>query len=491
MLDDIGKLNAEISSSLQDGIVDESWNIILKQNWILRPDKRRSLLIEIDEDIGEVGKHMRMMPQSGIMVSLLDGTRTLKELFDDSAKLFELKRDEVKNFFLGTLKNAYDAFETYDSNKQYCRYNPENYIVDKENIDLLSTRMYSPYSIVMHIADSCVRNCIYCNVQKRTGTAKLSTEEFFDVIDQAKEMGVLTITMAGGEPFVRKDIPQLIERILNHGIYFGISTKANIQMKLAEKLQAAGLQKIQYSIDAPQKEIADLLAGSDGFFEEAIASIKNLIAAGIAVRTNSIVTPFNFRMVPDLIELLHSLGVYKVAFTTPSRSLHNGAVANALFLNANDGKWLEEKVNRMQDDYSDLTIKPFDFTYDYSSPLYVRTMEKYWDRAFCSAGRCAFLLLEDGNIVLCEECPIIDELIMGNVRENTIREIWDSSKITDFLYPPREKYKGTVCYECDEKDYKKCHYEKGRCWRESMKAYGQIWGPSPMCAKASEGMRVF
>lgn len=486
-------VNDEIlSERLKKGDVDETWRLVLSPDWILRPDEKRALIIQVSRDIGEARKHGKLDPQRAIVLALFDGDRTVGEVYTEASSLFESPPEAVRDSLLLSFFNSHpDAFQLSDGDKGHRVYDPADFIVPAGEIDLTTNRLYRPMGMLLHIADSCVRDCIYCNTQRRpTGpTEALSTGQILDVIDRAAELGVITISVAGGDPFVRKDIPEIMERILQRGIFSGISTKAYVSEKTARRLREVGVESMQVSIDAPTKEMADFLAGSVGFFEEAIQSIKNLRSAGIRVRTNCIMTSFNVRMGPQLIDLLASLDVYRISLSPYARSLHNGALGDSLFVNYRDGKWLEEEVLKSIERYPHIQIKSFAYPVDYRSLRPKDRERSFPERSSCSAGKSGFVVLEDGTMILCEECPIIDELIVGNVKEDSLVDLWNSPRISEITHPPREKYKGTACYDCP--DFDECHDGRGRCWRESLKAYGKLYAPSPMCPRAPKGKRIY
>jgi len=484
--------DTELENRLAEGSIDENWRLGIKPNWVLRPDKKMILLVEITDGTFEIGIYYKLYPQAGIILTLLDGKKSVGEVVNEAASLFDSPIEDVRNVLYSLLKNSNKAFTLRGENISQHSYDLNQFIIPQGDIDLNPPRLAAPLSIILHIADSCIRNCLYCNVQKRPSNKKtaMTTGQLLNVIDQAAEMGVLTMSIAGGEPFIRDDIPELIEWIYRNNMKCSFSTKALISPEMAVRLKNAGIRHAQVSIDAPDEKIADFLAGSVGFYKDAVGSIKNLRQAGIQVRTNSMITPFNVKMVDELVELLVSLGVCYIAMSTPSRSLHNGAVSDSLFLNHRDGKWLENEIRQLSMRYGnpDITIKPFEFAMDYSWIRRSDREKRFKNRAFCSAGRSGMLILEDGDVILCEECPVTDELVFGNVKVQSLQEVWDSSRIGEFLHPPREKYLGTVCYDCRE--YDECHTVKGRCWRESLKAYGQLYAPAPMCPHAPSGKRV-
>ena len=67
------------------------------------------------------------------------------------------------------------------------------------------------------VTGRCNFRCRHCYMDAPDAAlGELSTEEAFDLIDQMAECGVQNVDITGGEPFVRKDFWQLVDRILSH-----------------------------------------------------------------------------------------------------------------------------------------------------------------------------------------------------------------------------------------------------------------------------------
>lgn len=72
------------------------------------------------------------------------------------------------------------------------------------------------------ITGFCNFHCRHCYMDAPKGTLnELSLKQSIGLIDQMAECGILRVDITGGEPFVRKDFWQLIDRILYHGIAIG------------------------------------------------------------------------------------------------------------------------------------------------------------------------------------------------------------------------------------------------------------------------------
>lgn len=77
-------------------------------------------------------------------------------------------------------------------------------------------------SVFWSITGRCNYRCRHCYMDAPDAAlGELSTDEALDLIEQMADCGVLSVDITGGEPFVRKDIWQLIDRILSHKITIG------------------------------------------------------------------------------------------------------------------------------------------------------------------------------------------------------------------------------------------------------------------------------
>jgi radical SAM protein with 4Fe4S-binding SPASM domain len=483
-------METKLNELIKERSITDELKIVLKSCWFIRTDVKRCLLYEINFDSSEIGSHSKIHPIKAVLISLFNGLNTYRDIINEIINLFDCTIEQAEKSVYATLEEFRDNFELWGNGIKIREFDIREFKVIDGKIDLKTSKLYKPIMMILHIADSCIRDCLYCNVQKRNTPRKsaLTTLEILNLIQEAADYGIKTLSIAGGDPFVRNDIPQLIEKALQCKLYFYISTKAYISTKVAKELKKTGLKQIQISIDGPNSEINDFLTHSKNSFVETVESIKNLRREGLIIKTNSIITPYNIESVPQLIELLVSLGVSKISISPYAASLHAGEWRDKLFISLKAGRKLKDVVDFYRKKFPDTYIKYEQaLDYLYSSPKSRET--RYKERAYCSAGKTGFLIHEDGVMTLCEECPVIDELIIGNIRTNTLEELWNSPRIKEITYPDKEKYNGTECYTCDE--YDECHSFKGRCWRESLKAFDKLYAPPPLCPKAPAGRRIF
>jgi radical SAM protein with 4Fe4S-binding SPASM domain len=225
------------------------------------------------------------------------------------------------------------------------------------------------------------------------------------------------------------------------------------------------------------------MTGSESFFEQAVATIRNLVAAGLLVRVNIVVTKRNVKQVPDLVRLLFDLGVSMVRSSPMGRSFYVQGTEQ-LFLDQEEAEWLRSEIKNLKV-YGDVS---FGEAIDDSFLSLDEKTKRFAGRAMCTAGRWGLVMHSDGKVTLCDEMPSSPEFVVGDLTHQTISEVWESSQIDQLIYPEQMLFEGTVCDSCE--DFEACHHEQGRCFRDALKAYGRFHAPAPSCPKAPIGIRL-
>jgi radical SAM protein with 4Fe4S-binding SPASM domain len=117
-----------------------------------------------------------------------------------------------------------------------------------------------------------------------------------------------------------------------------------------------------------------------------------------------------------------------------------------------------------------------------------RSPEEWKARSSCSGGFSNCVILPNGDVILCEQSPHTAEFVVGNLKKQSLLDVWNSQALMDFIVPDRRRFAGTACFDCDEFD--SCHRLYGRCFRDAYFTYGGIYTPSPNCPRAPAGIRM-
>lgn len=145
------------------------------------------------------------------------------------------------------------------------------------------------------LTDRCNLRCIYCmpeeGVRALAHEDILSLEEIERLVRIAAEMGITRVRLTGGEPLVRKGVVDLVRALkATPGIEsVALTTNGIMLPRMAEELKAAGLSRVNISLDTldPEQYAAITRRGS---FDEAMAGIESAIEAGFSpVKVNAVV----------------------------------------------------------------------------------------------------------------------------------------------------------------------------------------------------------
>ncbi len=145
------------------------------------------------------------------------------------------------------------------------------------------------------VTDRCDFRCVYCMAEDMTFLPKkdvLTLEELDRLCGAFVRLGVRKLRLTGGEPLVRRNIMWLINRLGEH-LKTGaldeltVTTNGSQLEKLADQLYAAGMRRINVSLDTldPEKFVAITRWGK---YEKVMAGLEAADRAGLKVKINAV-----------------------------------------------------------------------------------------------------------------------------------------------------------------------------------------------------------
>jgi len=350
--------------------------------------------------------------------------------------------------------------------------------------DKKSYRKRAPYSLFWHLTSQCATDCRYCYLGRRNipPQDQVSLERILELIKEAHEIGVFEISLSGGDVLLYPHLGDILEELSQYSFLpLRIATKAYLSEELAKRLaQCDVVWEVQFSCDSTVPQIADWLVGKPGFFAKAMESIDNALAAGLRVSSKAVITPYNILTIPRYYRELRSKGVQTIRLAAYSRSgFHH---SDDLFNHPESIEWLMEELELLKEEYPDDFINLQNGPPVLERPSREELQKRWPKRSRCTAGRSQFMICADGQVIACEQMPEVEEAFCGNVKVQSLQEIWDSKKLDEkMIHLPREKFKGTSCYDCEERE--ECHVTWGYCYRDTFGLYGSIYLPATNCPK--------
>lgn len=338
---------------------------------------------------------------------------------------------------------------------------------------------YQPMTAVWEVTMGCNMRCGHCGSSCAEALPEeLTSKEALDLCDEIAQLGLRWITLSGGEPLTRKDIHHLVARLSRNGVSVNIITNGwLLEKEVAERLKKSGIATVAISIDGT-REIHNQIRRQDAF-EHAEDAFRILKELGIKTGAVTTITNQNIKILDELKEELIRIGVdsWQVQLGLPMGNMQTKT------------DWLlqpaqmEEIIQFCYETAKEGRIKicPADCIGYYTKKemeikkiFYHTDHASLWDG--CNAGIRGFGILHNGDILGCTS--IRDrQYIEGNIRERSLREIWEDEE--NFKWR-REMTKDKLSENCRNCAYgSKC---LGGCPNTRLTINGDIYSENQYCA---------
>ncbi len=477
---------------------------ILNPSYLLRQDGSR-VIICYQERINDKGEEWFSFihPFHAQMLSFFNGLHTFESELKDCATYFGLSYDKMEKIIKPLMENRKEVCVRQKNGREI--WFPKNILLKSDIIhsgtpaycphdftykgepDFDSLRLTYPCYLNIELNMSCLTDCIYCYADKEKFKGQfLSTQEILDFIDQAHSNGVLQIDINGGEVLIHPGIKEILKRLTLYGYRPLISTKIPIKESTADFLMSIGIDTIQISLDSSNEEIlCKILKVRKTYLAQMEKTLTYLCKIGMHVNINVVLTRFNssIKEIDNLFLFLHKFSSISTIRINPCGFSLYKKNFRSLSINAKDLESIKLHVEKIKIKYPEIRINfsGYDAEYMYKSPY---KEEGFHQRAICTGNLRNIILLPNGNVTICEELYNNPNFIIGNIKKNSLREIWMSEKALK-LYNFENRIKtNSPCYSCV--DQKTCRTGRGVCWKTVLMAYGnEHWDyPDPRCPRA-------
>lgn len=136
----------------------------------------------------------------------------------------------------------------------------------------------------------CNFHCRHCYIpdyyRLRYKNIQLDTAEVCLVLGQLADLGCLYIVFTGGEPFLRRDILEILEHAQKKGFRFRIGTNGSlVTEKIARRLYLLGTHRVDVTLPSLKEEVFNEITQSKGYFKKVLKGIellkKNKVPLGL------------------------------------------------------------------------------------------------------------------------------------------------------------------------------------------------------------------
>ena len=306
-----------------------------------------------------------------------------------------------------------------------------------EYLHAKAAKLRIPLSGTFELTPVCNMNCRMCYVrlsrEQQEAIRPLHTaEEWIDLGRRAKKQGLVYLLLTGGEPFIRKDIKEIVSSLHHMGFIISMNTNATLITEETVKwLKQTPPARMNITLYGASDETYERLCGNPHGFTQATHAIELLRTAGISVKINCSITPYN---VNDLEAIIlwakeRNLIVQASSYMFPPLRKDPTKIGTNDRFTAEEAAYYAAKLEQFQNGDDD-------FLQRYNEGRLAgmhNDVEEYCtdtditgegDGMRCRAGKCSYWVTWDGRLLAC---GMFNEKNALNVFESDFVSAWNAA----------------------------------------------------------------
>jgi radical SAM protein with 4Fe4S-binding SPASM domain len=299
------------------------------------------------------------------------------------------------------------------------------------------------FGLQVEVTSRCNERCIHCYIpnDKKDRGKDIDTSLLLKVLDEAKDMKTLQLTLSGGELFMHKDIDIILRHSRKND--FSISILSNLTLLRddhIELLKEVNPSIIQVSLYSMEAEIHDAITKVKGSSEKTKRAIERLVESNIPVQISCPVMKLNRKSYKDV--LIYANNLHTKAYTDFIMMAQSDYSTNNLAqrINLYETEELLSDILKFDRDYRETTLKQEAKSFD---------LEKYKKMPVCGVGIDNICLTSNGDYYPCAGWQ---GMLVGNANKQSLKDVWENSEQLKML---RTITNGSFseCIVCQARDY--------------------------------------
>jgi PqqA peptide cyclase len=334
--------------------------------------------------------------------------------------------------------------------------------------------MTKPLVLIAELTHRCPLHCVYCSNPREMvrRDRELPTDAWTRVVREAAALGVLQTDLTGGEPLARTDLTEIVGAARGAGLYVSLITSgAPLDERRLEGLAGAGLDHLQLSFQGAREENAAQFANaSAGTWEQKLRVARWVKQIRIGLTLNFVIHRENVDQLPEMIALGEEIAPGRIEFAHVQ--YYGWAFANRARL-LPTREQLDRSLEILKSAEERLRGRT---RVEYIVPDYYA---KYPKACMEGWGRRAMIVAPGGDALPCHAANAIPGLAFDNVRDRSLREIWEDSGA--FRRFRGEEWMPEPCRSCDRRAA-----DFGGCRCQAYLLTGDAAATDPVCSRSPQ-----
>lgn len=464
---------------------DSNGSFLIKANSLI-PELRNREIIAIPNFIGYIIERLGYMPykesvrtisnQTNISESILD--RFVCQLIDNPVPKKMVISAECSVEFPSKILVWSDTVEK------------RRFYVEDDfdwTRDFLPSRPTMPVNVNLMTTTKCSTDCVYCYANKHLSN-NLNIEEFDKILADLHSGGCVNITLTGGDLFSFPEWKRLLSAVRNYHYNPYISTKTPLGRDDLISLRNLDYEEFQFSLDSHIISNLSVLLKVDGqiYFDRVCSMLNICSEMGINVKIRSVLTSINcdYTQMRAFYDFLCGYSCIKGWDMTPAFYSEYKS-HNYDWLAPDNENLIKIRSFTLGENKFPISLNKVGIE-GYVSQRYSNVYDFVKYNQVCLANYYGISILSNGLCTVCEMLYDVPEYLLGDVRNSSIRSIWNSDKALK-LYNlcQADLEKETPCKNCDVFTECKASPLKRVCYLNIHKTKGSFEDPDPCCPLAN------
>jgi MoaA/NifB/PqqE/SkfB family radical SAM enzyme len=423
--DDVGYITNR--SNFKDHVTDKSGAVFLKA------------LSRKPRDLGELAAEITAAYTNANPAEVAQDVRDFYALLEEDGFIVsgesaeELDRKDVRFSYSELMPKTIRA-----------NFTPDVFRADKDTQGYLENHFKNNPQLMqfqVELTSRCNERCVHCYIPHECKTGDIAPALFYDVLDQCRNMGVLNITLSGGEPMLHPHFIDFLRKAKEYD--FAINVLSNLTLlndEIIAEMKANRLSSVQVSLYSMNSDIHDSITQLSGSFHKTQSAILKLVENDIPLQISCPVTMQNKRCYVNVARWAEEHKVRAVTdYIMMARYDHNTSNLDSRLSIDEVGGIINDIIDN-DPDYKERLVEA-DF-------IEVEKKDTS-DDILCGVCISSMCMVAGGNIYPCAGWQ---DYVIGNVREQPLAEIWKGAPKAQYLRGLRKK-DIPKCIDCADRHF--------------------------------------
>ncbi|MCL2193784.1 MAG: radical SAM protein [Treponema sp.] len=323
-------------------------------------------------------------------------------------------------------------------------FSPDVFRADKDTQNYLENHFKNNPQLThlqIELTSRCNEHCLHCYIPHESKIDDINPVLFYDVLEQCRKMGVLNITLSGGEPMLH---PQFVDFLRKAKEYdFSINILSNLTLlnnEIIAEMKANRLSSVQVSLYSMNGNIHDSITQLPSSFVKTRDAILKLIENDIPLQISCPVMKQNKKCYAEVAKWAEERKIRAVTDYIIMARYDHTTDNLAHRLSPDEVENIIRNIIDNDPDYKERLVEA-DFT----------EVEKkdISEDILCGVCISSICMVANGNVYPCAGWQ---NYVCGNVTEQSLREIWEKSENVQYLRRLRKKDL-PECIDCKERHF--------------------------------------